>query len=192
MGVIGPLVQAQTLRGPLGTTLQLPAFPPRSSARGAMCRALVSPGPPPACASRGSCSFPEPWLLFCKMGGDAYSNGTPLPALQTGTFQSGVSEPWPPYQLDVTHLPLFAPFFFRFYIFDTAGPFCSSSTTWPITQGGPTGPGLPLLCARASPPRAKAASNGGCADRERLNTKGWVGRDVGPGGGWDREGGDHF
>ncbi|KAI4569236.1 hypothetical protein MJG53_006977 [Ovis ammon polii x Ovis aries] len=55
---------------------------------------------------------------------------------------------------------------------EPAGPFCSSSTTWPITQGGPTGPGLPLLCARASPPRAKAASNGGCADRERLNTKG--------------------
>ena len=192
MGGIGPFVQAQTLRGPLGTTLQLPAFPPRSSAWGAMCRALVSPGPPPACASRGGCSFPEPWLLFCKMGGDAYSNGTSLPALQTGKFQSGVSELWPPYQLNVTHLPLFALFFFFFYIFDTAGPFCSSSTTWPITQGGPTGPGLPLLCARASPPRAKAASNGGCAGRERLNTKGWVGRDVGPGGGWDREGGDHF
>lgn len=88
--------------------------------------------------------------------------------------------------------PLVCSFFFFFCIFDTAGPFCSSSTTWPITQGGPTGPGLPLLCARASPPRAKAASNGGCADRERLNTKGWVERNVGPAGGWDREGGQHF
>ena len=55
--------------------------------------------------------------------------------------------------------------FFFFCIFDTAGPFCSSGTTWPITQGGPAGPGLPLLCARASPPRAKAASKGGCAGR---------------------------
>ena len=150
----------------------------------------MSPGPPLACASRGTCSFPETQFLIHKMGGDIYSNGTSLPALQTGKFQSGVSELWPPYQLDVTHLPLFALFFF-FCIFDTAGPFCSSSTTWPITQVGPTGPGLPLLCARASPPRAKAASNGGCAGRERLHTKGWVGRN-GARRGWDREGASIF
>lgn len=72
----------------------------------------MSPGPPLACASRGACSFPETRFLIRKMEGDAYSNGTSLPALQTGKFQSGVSELWPPYQLDVTHLPLFALFFF--------------------------------------------------------------------------------
>ena len=72
----------------------------------------MSPGPPLACASRGTCSFPETQFLIHKMGGDIYSNGTSLPALQTGKFQSGVSELWPPYQLDVTHLPLFALFFF--------------------------------------------------------------------------------
>ena len=79
----------------------------------------MSPGPPLACASRGTCSFPETQFLIHKMGGDIYSNGTSLPALQTGKFQSGVSELWPPYQLDVTHLPLFALFFFFFFAFLT-------------------------------------------------------------------------
>ena len=150
----------------------------------------MSPGPPLACASRGACSFPETRFLIRKMEGDAYSNGTSLPALQTGKFQSGVSELWPPYQLDVTHLPLFALFFF-FAFLTQLGLSAVQAPPGPSLREAPQALACPC-CVPGRPRQGPKLHQMVAVPAERLNTEGWVGRNVGPGGGWDTEGGQHF
>ena len=106
------------------------------------------------------------------MEGDAYSNGTSLPALQTGKFQSGVSELWPPYQLDVTHLPLFALFFFAFLT--QLGLSAVQAPPGPSLREAPQALACPC-CVPGRPRQGPKLHQMVAVPAECLNTEGWVG-----------------
>lgn len=84
-------------------------------------------------------------------------------------FHKLATEPWQPH--------LLSPCSFTFFIlggfFTVAGPFSSLRHHLAHHSGRPTGPCLPLLCARASLPRARTASNGVGAGRAAENRAPW-------------------